>query len=44
MSQLIQILALLGAPQAEIDELKRRLAETQKIGDREIDEYRSTFC
>ncbi len=44
LNLLIQIGSLSNAPESELEDLKRRLQETQEPGDREIDPYRSTFC
>jgi len=44
LNLLIQLCALTDAPDAEIEDLKRRLADMSKISEREIDPYHSTFC
>jgi len=44
LSLLIQLCALTDAPDAEIEDLKRRLADLSKMSEREIDPYHSTFC
>jgi tetratricopeptide (TPR) repeat protein len=44
LNLLIQLCALTDAPEAEIEDLKRRLADLSKISEREIDPYHSTFC
>jgi tetratricopeptide (TPR) repeat protein len=44
LNVLVQVCALTDAPEAEIDDLKRRLADISKLSDREIDPYHGTFC
>jgi tetratricopeptide (TPR) repeat protein len=44
LNLLIQIGSWTGAPESELEDLKRRLQETQEPGERDIDPYRSTFC